>query len=148
MDAYTNDYAYVGTRATGSTGGTYLITPDWHGRVTSGMTQIKSPTDLAWILNRILVKGPADVPNVHAIQDKISVLSHSVFEGKTTITQSQPTTSKQMPIAPQPALIPTTGIEIYDEICKAMVGNSPNPPDPQLLAKFESIGIGPIRKWL
>ena len=29
LDAYTNVYAYIGTRATGSTGGTYLITgPD------------------------------------------------------------------------------------------------------------------------
>jgi hypothetical protein len=41
MDAYTNDYAYVGTRATGSNGGTYLITgPYWNGTVPNGMTQI------------------------------------------------------------------------------------------------------------
>jgi hypothetical protein len=25
LDAYTNDFAYIGTRATGSNGGTYLI---------------------------------------------------------------------------------------------------------------------------
>jgi hypothetical protein len=74
LDAYTNVYAYIGTRATGSTGGTYLITgPDWDGQVPEGMTKIWSPTNLAWFINRILVKGPDDVPNVHAIQDQIMV---------------------------------------------------------------------------
>jgi hypothetical protein len=34
LDAYTNDYAYLGTRATGTNGGTYLIAgPDWNGQV-------------------------------------------------------------------------------------------------------------------
>jgi hypothetical protein len=83
LDAYTNVYAYIGTRATGSTGGTYLITgPDWDGQVPEGMTKIWSPTNLAWFINRILVKGPDDVPNVHAIQDQIMVKSLSVFQGQ------------------------------------------------------------------
>src|SRR5262245_15056126 len=38
LDAYTNVYSYVGTRATGSSGGTYLIAgPDWSGEVPNGM---------------------------------------------------------------------------------------------------------------
>ena len=57
LDAYTNVFAYVGTRATGSNGGTYLIAgPDWNGQVPQGMTKIWSPTNLAWLINRILVK--------------------------------------------------------------------------------------------
>ena len=57
---------YLGTRATGSNGGTYLIAgPDWNGQVPQGMTKIWSPTNLAWIINHILVKGPSDVTNVH-----------------------------------------------------------------------------------
>jgi hypothetical protein len=153
LDAYTNDFAYVGTRATGSTGGTYLVAgPDWNGQVPEGMTKIWSPTNLAWFINRILVKGPSDVPNVNAIQDKINVKPLSVFQGKTTppqptaaaaATAANASSSKQVPIGPQPALIPTTGIEIYDEIGKAMIGNPLNPPDPGLVTKLASIGIGP-----
>jgi hypothetical protein len=57
LDAYTNVFAYVGTRATGTTGGTYLVAgPDWNGQVPEGMTKIWSPTNLAWFINRILVK--------------------------------------------------------------------------------------------
>jgi len=145
LDAYTNVFTYVGSRATGSNGGIYLITsPDWNGQVPSGMTEIKSPTNLAWILNRILVNGPLDVPNVHAIQDQIGLVPLSALQGKSDL---QPTPSsnisKEIPIKPQPALIPSSGIKVYDEISQGLVNNSPNPPDPQLLAKFDSIGIGP-----
>ena len=85
LDAYTNVFAYLGTRATGYNGGTYLIAgPDWNGQVPEGMTKIWSPTNLAWFINRILVKGPSDLPNVNAIQDKISVKPLSAFQGKTT----------------------------------------------------------------
>jgi hypothetical protein len=74
LDAYTNDYAYIGQRATGDTGGTYLIAgPEWNGQVPEGMTKIWTPTNLAWFINRILVKGPSDLPKVHEIQDKIVV---------------------------------------------------------------------------
>jgi hypothetical protein len=40
-------------------------------------------------------------------------------------------------------LIAPTGIEIFDEISQAMIGNPLNPPDPTLVDKLTSIGIGP-----
>jgi len=146
MDAYTNNYAYVGQRATGTAGGTYLVAgPDWNGQVPEGMTKIWTPTNLAWLLNRILVKGPADVPNVNAIQDKIIVKPLSDFQANTTLSPAPvtETTSKDIPIGPQPSLIAPTGIKIFDEIGAAMIGNPLNPPDPVLVTKLASIGIGP-----
>ena len=147
MDAYTNNYAYVGQRASGTTGGTYLLAgPDWKGQVPEGMTKIWTPTNLVWLANRILVKGPADVPNVNAIQDKIIVKPLSEFQGNATTSAPaaiQANTSKEVPIGPQPSLISPTGIKIFDEIGAAMVGNPLNPPDPVLVTKLASIGIGP-----
>ncbi len=146
LDAYTNDFAYVGTRATGFNGGTYLVAgPDWHGQVPQGMTKIWSPTNLAWILNRILAKGPSDLANVNAIQGKIIVKPLSAFQGKPVPSQpsANATSTKQVPIGPQPSLIAPTGIKIYDEIGQAMIGNPLNPPDPGLVTKLASIGIGP-----
>jgi hypothetical protein len=66
LDAYTNDYTYLGTRASGSSEGTYIIAgPNWNGQVPEDMTKIWTPTNIAWLLNRILVKGDSDLPNVH-----------------------------------------------------------------------------------
>jgi hypothetical protein len=146
LDAYTNDFIYLGTRATGSSGGTYLLAgPDWKGQVPEGMIKIWSPTNLVWLLTRTLVKGPADVANVVAIQDQFDVRPLSVFQGKpgTQPTTVQANASQAIPIGPQPALIAPTGIKIYDEIGQAMIGNPLNPPDPALVDKLESIGIGP-----
>ena len=147
LDAYTNDYTYLGQRASGGNGGTYLMAgPDWNGQVPEGMTKIWTPTNLAWLITRTLVKGPADVPNVIAIQDKIVVKPLSEFQTNTTsfpapITETN--ASKEIPIGPQPTLIAPTGITIFDEISAAMNGNPLNPPDPVLVTKLASIGIGP-----
>ena len=150
LDAYTNVFSYVGSRATGSNGGIYLIAgPNWDGQVPSGMTEIKSPTNLVWIINRILVNGPSDTANVNAIQDKIGLVPLSALQGKPNLQSSSASTSissntsKEIPVKFQPELIPDSGIKVYDEISQGMVNNSPNPPDPQLIAKFASIGIGP-----
>ena len=146
LDAYTNDYTYLGTRASDGSEGTYLIAgPNWDGQVPQDMTKIWSPTNIAWIINRILVTGDSDLPNVHDIQDKISLIPLSVFEGNTTNTQAadETTISSQVPIKPQPVNIPTTGIKLYDELGQAMINNPLNPPDPSLVAKLASIGIGP-----
>jgi hypothetical protein len=146
LDAYTNDFIYLGTRATGSSGGTYLLAgPDWKGQVPEGMIKIWSPTNLAWLVTRTLVKGPTDVVNVIAIQDQFDVKPLSVFQRKpaTQPTTGQANASQAIPIGPQPTLIAPTGIKIFDEIGQAMTGNPLNPPDPALVDKLESIGIGP-----
>ncbi|MGB8934059.1 MAG: DUF1254 domain-containing protein [Candidatus Nitrosopolaris sp.] len=76
--------------------------PDWNGQVPNGMTQIWSPTNLAWTINRILVKGPADVANVNAIKDKIIVKPLSAVPPHPTVNASL---SKEVPIGFQPLLL-------------------------------------------
>jgi hypothetical protein len=147
IDAYSNNFLYIGSRLNDTTGGTYLISgPNWKGDVPSSMKEIKSPTNTVDIGGRIFVNGTADVPNVNAIQSKLMLTPLSVFSGNTTSTQpatSENNASKQVPIGPQPALIPTTGIKIYDEISQDMADNPPPSSDSDVLAKFASIGIGP-----
>jgi len=146
LDAFTNDYTYLGTRTSGASEGTYLIAgPDWDGKVPAHMTKIWSPTNIAWILNRILVKGDSDLQNVYSIQDKIRLTPLSVFEGNTTKAHAadEIVVSNQVPIKPQPANIPSSGIKLYDELGQAMIDNPLYPPDLDLVAKLASIGIGP-----
>jgi hypothetical protein len=151
MDAFGQVFAYVGSRATGSTGGTFLLTgPNWTGQIPNGMYQILIPTNIAWISNRIFVNGTSDLPNVHAIQNRIKLVPLSVLQGNATSPASPSLQSLQAVVkasnnALNPAMIPAAGIKVYDAISQAMVGNPQTypPPDPQLLAKFASIGIGP-----
>jgi hypothetical protein len=45
---YANVFAYVGTFATGSNGGSsyFIAGPDWNGQVPEGLTKIWPPTNL------------------------------------------------------------------------------------------------------
>jgi hypothetical protein len=51
IDLYTFDYAYVGTRATGSSAGRFLLAgPSWRGEKPAGIDAvIRSETELGWI---------------------------------------------------------------------------------------------------
>jgi hypothetical protein len=70
LDFWTNPFAHVGRRLTGTGTGTVLVTgPRWTGEVPAGMRRVASPTDHVWIIGRIMVEGPEDVPAVNALQD-------------------------------------------------------------------------------
>ncbi|WP_426573789.1 DUF1254 domain-containing protein [Aquihabitans sp. McL0605] len=72
VDAWTNNFAYIGTRATGNDGGTYLITPPgWTGDVPEGQTQIAAPTTIVSIVGRFACDGPDDIGGVAALQDQL-----------------------------------------------------------------------------
>jgi hypothetical protein len=74
MDAWSNAFAYVGKRATGSEAGAYAITgPGWAGKLPDGVKQIQSPTNTVWIIGRTMVYGPADVSVVAALQAQITL---------------------------------------------------------------------------
>ncbi len=70
LDFWTNPFAHVGRRLNGTGAGTFLVTgPGWSGEVPAGMTRVAAPTDHVWIIGRIMVEGPEDVPAVNALQD-------------------------------------------------------------------------------
>ena len=70
VDAWTNNFAYVGHRATGTSAGDFLIVaPGWSGTVADGVTVIHSPTRVASIVGRWACAGEADLPAVYALQD-------------------------------------------------------------------------------
>jgi hypothetical protein len=50
VDAWTNNFAYVGRRATGTTAGSFLLTPPgWDGDVPGGARIIEFPTTVGMI---------------------------------------------------------------------------------------------------
>ncbi|WP_030148049.1 DUF1254 domain-containing protein [Mycetocola saprophilus] len=68
VDAWTNNIAYVGTRATGNAAGSFLIVPPgWSGE--SDLPLIRASTDIISIVGRFACTGPADLPAVHRLQD-------------------------------------------------------------------------------
>jgi hypothetical protein len=69
VDAWTNNFAYLGRRATGTGEGSYaLVGPRWTGTLPDGLTAVAAPTEAFSIVGRFAVAGAADVPAVTALQ--------------------------------------------------------------------------------
>jgi hypothetical protein len=74
-DPFDVDFAYVGTRTTGTQAGDYLVTgPDWKGRAPSGMKQISSPDNSVLVIGRILVYSDTDLPAAYNLTKQIQVV--------------------------------------------------------------------------
>jgi hypothetical protein len=73
MDAFSNTFDYVGSRATGRQGGRFLLAgPGWSGRTPAGIDKVfVAPTRRIWIAARFGVRGEADLPGAHRAQDSI-----------------------------------------------------------------------------
>jgi hypothetical protein len=69
VDAWTNNFAYVGHRATGTTARSFLLMPPgWNGAVPQDVTPIRLPTTVVTIIGRWAVDGEADLPTVGELQ--------------------------------------------------------------------------------
>ncbi|MEJ2710355.1 MAG: DUF1254 domain-containing protein [Anaerolineales bacterium] len=68
------DFAYAGTRATGTQAGDYLIAgPGWKRQVPSGMTQLSSPNDSVLVIGRVLVESDSDLPPAYKLAKQIQI---------------------------------------------------------------------------
>lgn len=127
IDAWTNNFAYVGTRASGSAARSYLVTPPgWAGRVPTGITRIPAPTQVVSILGRWACSGSSDLPAVHALQDQLSL---------------QPVTGdKTGDGVPQPVTVPDE-LEFFEKLRTWMAAFPPAGPDRDHQQRFKPLGV-------
>jgi hypothetical protein len=69
VDAWTNNFAYIGRRATGTAAGSFLLAPDGFDGDSGGHPVVPCPSTVFTIVGRIQVNGADDLPAVHALQD-------------------------------------------------------------------------------
>jgi hypothetical protein len=140
LDAWTESFAYIGTRATGGRAGTWVITPPgWDGELPPGAERLESPTPQVFLLGRFLVDDDADIPNVTAISHESTLQPLSALTGTTPPPPPPPLGQP----AGTPQDIPTDAT-FFDELGDALAINPPTTPAQQeLFAQAEQLGIGP-----
>jgi hypothetical protein len=78
VDAWSNNFAYIGKRATGTAARDWLLVPSgYSGSGVEGASTIVVPSDLAVIVGRVQVNGEDDLPAVHAVQDQFTLTATS-----------------------------------------------------------------------
>jgi hypothetical protein len=81
LEAWTDVFADPGTRTTGTGAGEFAIVgPDWQGELPPGVEELRSSTNLVWIIGRTYCTGtPEDYAAVHAIQDLYKLVPLSAY---------------------------------------------------------------------
>ena len=83
FDLYTHNFAYLGSRATGTAAGHYLFAgPNWTGETPTGITKVlRAETEIIGTLTRTSWSGPADRDGLVAMQRQYRIRPLSEFTG-------------------------------------------------------------------
>ena len=135
IDEYSNDFSYVGRRATGTKEGKYLIVgPSWKGKVPAGLKKIESRTNRIFVLTRTLVEGDDDLPAAQAIQKQYALAPLSAYP---RIHSKDLYFLQTIPIPD----FSTLGVQFFDQLSAALATLPTLPEDAAALHRFEKVGI-------
>jgi hypothetical protein len=143
LSGWTDVFQVPGSRTTGTQAQTYLITgPGWSGTVPSGMSQLKSPTAIVWLLGRIYCTGtPEDYAAVHALQDQFKLQPLSSWGKDYAPPPGTVDPSIDMKTAVRDQVNRLSATEYFTLLAELLKRNPPAPADAPALKQFERIGL-------
>lgn len=140
IDAYTFNFAYLGSRATGNDGGSFLVAgPGWKGETPSGVKKvIRSETDFIWAAYRTQLFNPDDIDNVKKVQAGYKAEPLSVFLGQTA-PAAAPAVDFIKTLTPEEE---KTSPEFFNILNFILQYCPTDPSETELMARFAKIGVG------
>ena len=135
LDAYSNEFASIGARTTGTGVGNYAIVgPDWRGTLPTPVSGVVyAPTNTAWIIGRTLVRGQADLQDAVAVTRQFLLIPLSAYPSfYQTGTYTPPTEVPVTPPNPDFAGLPVTNSpgfskpEFFDVLAVYSLQNPPS----------------------
>jgi len=139
IDAYTFNFAYIGSRTTGNKANSFLIAgPNWNGEVPPGISKvIKSETELITAIYRTQLFNTKDLNNVKKIQDGYKVQPLSSFlnteppAGVNKIDFIKPLTPEEQ----------KSSLDFFKIMNFAMQYTPANSKETELMSRFAKVGI-------
>jgi hypothetical protein len=140
IDAYTHNFAYIGSRATGNEAGSFVIAgPDWKGEVPPGVKDvIRSETQFVLAGYRTQLFNPGDLENVKKVQAGYQAQPLSAFLGQPA-AKAAPAIDFIKPLTPAAQ---KTSPEFYNILNFALNYCPTVPSETALMERFAKIGIG------
>ena len=139
IDAYTFNFAYLGSRTTGNGGGSFLIAgPNWKGEKPKGVTKIiHADTEFIFAFYRVQLLNPSDIDSVKKLQAGFKVQTLSAFAGTPPITA--PTVNFIKPISRDAE---KNSLEFFNILNFVLQYCPTDPSEVELMARFAKIGVG------
>jgi len=145
LSGWTDVFAVPGSRTTGGAARNFVITgPGWSGTVPDGMTELKSPTSIVWLISRTYCTGtPEDYAAVHALQDAMKLQPLSSWGQDYTPPPGKVDPSIDMKTAVRDQVNALSATEFFSLLTELMKRNPPAAADAPALERFASAGIAP-----
>jgi hypothetical protein len=145
IDLYTHNFDYIGSRATGNDGGSFLIAgPGWKGETPKGVKKvIRAETELVLAVYRTQLFNPADLDNVKKVQAGYKVEPLSAFLGQPG-PAAAPAVDFIKPLTPDTQ---KTSLEFFNVLSFILKFCPTVPSEIALMARFEKIGVGAGRTF-
>jgi hypothetical protein len=138
LDAYSNTFAYVGRRTTGTRAGAYaIVPPGWRGGLPTGVKRIQSPTPLVWLLGRTLVEDAADLPAVTSLMGGYRLTPLAEW---TAGARRAPLVLSAFPASPSVPL--PRGLDFFTALAEVLRSDPPPRADACALRAFARVGLG------
>jgi hypothetical protein len=140
IDAYTFNFDYLGSRATGNEGGSYLIAgPSWKGETPKGVKKVfRSETDFVFAVYRTQLFKPDDLDNVKKVQAGYKAQTLSAF-----LCQPAPKAAPAIDfIKPLTPAEEKTAAEFFNILNFVLRFCPTVPSETELMARFAKIGVG------
>jgi hypothetical protein len=149
LDGWSEVFIVASSRTTGSKAQTYAVTGSgWSGTLPKGVTQVKSPTGMVWILGRIYTTGtPGDYKAVHDLQDKFSVVPLSAYGKPYTPPQGVVDPGFDMKTAVRKQVNALDINDYFANLATLMKTNPPTAQDAPIVARMAKIGLVPGRDF-
>lgn len=141
LDMWTDVFATLGSRTTGSGDQYYLVVaPDHRGDAPQGVTVLRAPTPYVWITGRIQTNGPDDYDTVREIQDGFTL---------TALNPVPHTLDSGVDAHSDPLALVNgySAVEFFTRAARALAANPPHATDFAVLARIAHLGIVPGRDF-
>jgi hypothetical protein len=140
IDAYTFNFDYIGSRATGNGGGSFLVAgPGWKGETPKGVTKVfRSETDFDWAAYRTQLFDPGDLDNVKKVQAGYKADPLSAFLGQPA-PAAAPAIDFIKPLTPDDE---RKSLEFFNILNFILQFCPTDPSETKLMARFARIGVG------
>jgi hypothetical protein len=140
IDAYTQNFDYIGSRATGNGGGIFLIAgPNWKGETPKGVKKvIRSETEFVFAIYRTQLINPGDLDNVKKVHAGYKAQPLSEFLGQSA-PKAAPAIDFIKPLTPDGQ---KSSMEFFNILNFILKFTPTVPSETALMERFAKIGVG------
>lgn len=137
LDGWTNTPAVLEV-------GSYLIVKEgWEGEIPEELELVEVPTDMVWLISRILLNDSADMEQVGLIQENMQLLPLSAWKSGENYTPPAGEYREEYDVNPLQAVLSLDPQNYFERANQQMLKNPPAAEDAAELEKFSTLNIGP-----